>query len=137
MSGPATLTRIEDIIDASGVTPRVEALLPIGVRHRQLKVRTLLAGMMLTLDALHTTKKTARLITGPLNAHYTLILKGNQPLALQTAQRLLSGTDTEGATLRVYLERYEPDPARRSTYPASCRSLTARATVIRDAPNFC
>jgi predicted transposase YbfD/YdcC len=53
------------------------------------------AGMMLTLDALHTTKKTARLITGPLNAHYTLILKGNQPLALQAAQRLLSGTDTE------------------------------------------
>ena len=36
------------------------------------------AGMMLTLDALHTTKKTARLITGPLAAHYLLILKGNQ-----------------------------------------------------------
>jgi predicted transposase YbfD/YdcC len=53
------------------------------------------AGMMLTLDALHTTKKTARLITGPLNAHYTLILKGNQPLALQAAQALLSGKDTE------------------------------------------
>jgi predicted transposase YbfD/YdcC len=53
------------------------------------------AGMMLTLDALHTTKKTARLITGPLNAHYTLILKGNQPLAFQAAQALLSGTDTE------------------------------------------
>jgi predicted transposase YbfD/YdcC len=53
------------------------------------------AGMMLTLDALHTMKKTARLITGPLNAHYTLMLKGNQPLALQAAQRLLSGTDTE------------------------------------------
>ena len=53
------------------------------------------AGMMLTLDALHTTKKTARLITGPLQAHYTLILKGNQPLALQAAQALLSGTDTE------------------------------------------
>jgi hypothetical protein len=42
---------------------------------------------------LHTTKKTARLITGPLHAHYLLILKGNQPLALQAAQRLLSGTD--------------------------------------------
>jgi len=55
------------------------------------------AGMMLTLDALHTTKKTARLITGPLKAHYTLILKGNQPLALQAAQALLSGTDTEFA----------------------------------------
>jgi len=53
------------------------------------------AGMMLTLDALHTTKKTARLITGALHAHYTLILKGNQPLARQAAQALLSGTDTE------------------------------------------
>lgn len=53
------------------------------------------AGMMLTLDALHTSRKTARLITGLLNAHYTLILKGNQPLALQAAQALLSGTDTE------------------------------------------
>ena len=55
------------------------------------------AGMMLTLDALHTTRKTARLITGPLNAHYTLILKGNQPLTYQAAQALLSGTDTEFA----------------------------------------
>jgi predicted transposase YbfD/YdcC len=55
------------------------------------------AGMLLTLDALHTTKKTARLITGSLNAHYLLILKGNQPLALQAAQALLSGTDTEFA----------------------------------------
>jgi predicted transposase YbfD/YdcC len=56
-----------------------------------------MAGMLLTLDALHTTKKTARLITGPLNAHYLLILKGNQPLALQAAQALLSGTDAEFA----------------------------------------
>jgi predicted transposase YbfD/YdcC len=51
-------------------------------------------GMVFTLDALHTTKKTARLITGPLNAHYILILKANQPLALQAAQALLSGADT-------------------------------------------
>ena len=42
------LTRAEDIIDGSGVALRTEALLPIGARHRQLKVRTLLAGMMLT-----------------------------------------------------------------------------------------
>lgn len=55
------------------------------------------AGMLLSLDALHTTKKTARLITEQLEAHYLLILKGNQPLALQAAQRLLSGTDTEFA----------------------------------------
>ena len=42
------LARIEEIIDACGVAPPIEALLPIGVRHRQLRVRTLLAGMMLT-----------------------------------------------------------------------------------------
>jgi hypothetical protein len=42
------LSRIEEIIDASGVAPRVEVLLPAGVRHRQLRVRTLLAGMLLT-----------------------------------------------------------------------------------------
>jgi hypothetical protein len=47
VSAPA-LARIEQIIDASGVAPRIEALLPIGVRRRQLRVRTLLAGMMLT-----------------------------------------------------------------------------------------
>lgn len=48
MSTP--LAVIEDIIDASGVAPQIEVLLPIGVRHRQLTVRTLLAGMMLTAD---------------------------------------------------------------------------------------
>ena len=42
------LARLEEIIDACGVAPPIEALLPIGVRHRQLRVRTLLAGMMLT-----------------------------------------------------------------------------------------
>ena len=42
------LAAFEEIIDASGVAPRIEAMLPVGVRHRQLRVRTLLAGMMLT-----------------------------------------------------------------------------------------
>jgi len=42
------LAAFEEIIDASGVARRIEALLPIGVRRRQLRVRTLLAGMMLT-----------------------------------------------------------------------------------------
>jgi hypothetical protein len=39
---------LEGVIDASGVAPRIEAMLPVGVRARQLKVRTLLAGMCLT-----------------------------------------------------------------------------------------
>ena len=42
-------TRLEAIIEASGIAPRIEALLPAGVRHRQLRVRTLILGMMLTL----------------------------------------------------------------------------------------
>ena len=41
------LEAFEDIIEASGVAPRIEAMLPIGVRPRQLTVRTLLAGMCL------------------------------------------------------------------------------------------
>ncbi len=49
MTSPATLTRLENIIDTSGAAPRIEAMLPIGVRHRQLSVRTLLLGMQLTL----------------------------------------------------------------------------------------
>ena len=30
MSAPAALARLEEIIDASGIAPRVEAMLPIG-----------------------------------------------------------------------------------------------------------
>jgi hypothetical protein len=39
---------LEEITGASGVAPRAGALLPVGVRHRQLRIRTLLAGMMLS-----------------------------------------------------------------------------------------
>jgi hypothetical protein len=41
------LAVFEEIIDASGAAARIEAMLPIGVRPRQLSVRTLLAGMCL------------------------------------------------------------------------------------------
>ena len=43
------LAVLEDIVDTSWVAPRIEALLPAGVRHRQLRVRTLILGMQLTL----------------------------------------------------------------------------------------
>ena len=42
------LAVFEEIIDISGVAPRIEAMLPAGARRRQLSVRTLLAGMCLT-----------------------------------------------------------------------------------------
>ena len=41
------VTVFEEVIDASGVAPRIEAMLPMGVRSRQLAVRALLAGMCL------------------------------------------------------------------------------------------
>ena len=43
------LAAFEEIIDASGTAPRIEAMLPTGVRARQLLVRTLLLGMLLAL----------------------------------------------------------------------------------------
>jgi hypothetical protein len=44
-----SLPVLEEVIDASGVAPRIELLLPVGVRARQLLVRTLLPGMLLVL----------------------------------------------------------------------------------------
>jgi hypothetical protein len=41
------LAVLEQVIDTSGVAPRIEAMLPTGVRARQLSVRTMLAGMCL------------------------------------------------------------------------------------------
>ncbi|MFG2638727.1 ISAs1 family transposase [Streptomyces sp. NPDC048362] len=66
-----------------------------GEAARTLLTRLDLPGWVFTRDALHTTKKTARLITDELDAHYVLILKGNQPLARSAAQALLAGTDAE------------------------------------------
>jgi hypothetical protein len=48
VSTPVPLTRLEQITDLSRVAGPIEAMLPVGVRRRQLKVRTLLAGMLLT-----------------------------------------------------------------------------------------
>jgi hypothetical protein len=45
----APLAVIEDIIDASGIAPAIQALLPSAVRRRQLTARTLLTGMLLAL----------------------------------------------------------------------------------------
>ncbi|MFV2104990.1 hypothetical protein ACFHWY_28960, partial [Micromonospora sp. LOL_024] len=79
------------------------------------------AGMLLTLDALHTTKKTARLITGTLHAHYMLILKRNQPLALHAAQTLLSGSDTTFAdSTDIGSDRGHGRTERRTIRVAAC-----------------
>jgi predicted transposase YbfD/YdcC len=65
-----------------------------GAAARTLLPHLPIEGMVLTLDALHTTKTTARLIT-QMGGHYILIVKGNQPLTRAAAHALLSGPDAE------------------------------------------
>jgi hypothetical protein len=42
----ARLERLEAVVERAGIAPRIEAMLPVGVRPRQLSVRTLLVGML-------------------------------------------------------------------------------------------
>jgi integrase len=48
VNGQMPLAALEDITGRASVAARIEMLLPVGVRRRQLKVRTLLTGMLLT-----------------------------------------------------------------------------------------
>jgi DDE_Tnp_1-associated/Transposase DDE domain len=71
-----------------------------GKRGEGAAARALLTGlrapaMVWTLDALHTTKATARLITKDLHGHYVLIIKGNQPIARNAAAALLDGPNAD------------------------------------------
>jgi predicted transposase YbfD/YdcC len=68
-----------------------------GVAARDLLTGLNIPGMVWTLDALHTTKATARLITKDLHGHYVLIIKGNQPIARAAAAALLTGPDSQWA----------------------------------------
>jgi hypothetical protein len=59
---------LEEVIDRSGIAPRIELLLPIGVRARQLLVRTLLLGMLIVLAdhrSAHLTRVHHALVTLP------------------------------------------------------------------------
>lgn len=82
----ATVTGQRQVPDKRGEPTAARALLS-GLR----------PGTVFTMDAGHTSKKTARLVTQDLHSHYILMLKGNQPLALAAARALLSGTDAEFA----------------------------------------
>jgi hypothetical protein len=46
---PAALKRLEAIVDRAPIAARIEARLPVGMRPRQLSVRTLLLGMLIAL----------------------------------------------------------------------------------------
>jgi hypothetical protein len=49
VNGPAALATYEAIVDDSGIAPDLEARLTLGVRPRQLSVRTLLVGILVVL----------------------------------------------------------------------------------------
>ena len=87
------------------------------------------AGMVFTLDALHTNKKTARLITEDLHAHYVLTLKGNQPNALTAAHAALSGTNADWVQSRAV----EDDRGHGRTERRSIRTTPADDTVFPGA----
>lgn len=86
-------------------------------------------GMVFTLDALHTTKTTARLITDKLHAHYVLILKGNQPLARTAAQALLAGPDADW----VHTTAVEDDHGHGRTERRTIRTAPADDAVFPGA----
>lgn len=94
---------------------QVESKRGEGPAARALLAHLEMAGMVLTLDALHTTKTTARLITEQLGAHYVLILKGNQPLARAAAQALLSGPDADWTAATAIDDDHGHDRTERRT----------------------
>ena len=53
--------------------------------------------MVITADALHGQRETARMITEELGAHYVLFIKANQPSLLDAIMTRLNGTDAEFA----------------------------------------
>jgi predicted transposase YbfD/YdcC len=56
-----------------------------------------LQDMVITADALHGQRETARKIRENLGAHYLLFIKGNQPSLLQAIMSRLTGTDKQFA----------------------------------------
>jgi predicted transposase YbfD/YdcC len=105
-----------------------------GLAARELLTSLDVSGMVLTLDALHTTKKTARLITDELHAHYVLITKGNQPLARAAARALLAGPDADWVqTTHVDEDRGHSRTERRTirTAPADDTLFPGAAQAFR------
>ena len=85
-----------------------------------------LQGMVITADALHGQRETARMITEDLGAHYLLFIKANQPSLLNAIMTRLNGTDSEFAATTWTQEVFHP-PISRVVPPAHA----ARSEVCR------
>jgi predicted transposase YbfD/YdcC len=107
-----------------------------GVAARDLLTGLDVPGMVWTLDALHTTKATARMITKQLHGHYVLIIKGNQPIARVTTAALLAGPDSDWTATtsseddrghgRVERRTIRVAPADDSLFPGAAQAFRLR-----------
>ena len=118
------LAAFEQIIDASGVAPRIEAMLPIGVRSRQLKVRTLLAGMCLAQAdhrPAHLTRVHQALISLPEDDQWRLGVIADW----KTGPHLLTYRQTERTFGLVAgtLAKHEPDGLPSAALAGICDDL--------------
>lgn len=74
-----------------------------------------LAGMVVTADALHTQRETARHLVADRRAHYVLTVKGNQPKLFAACQRTLSGAVDDFAPEHVGFDRGHGRTEQRTT----------------------
>jgi hypothetical protein len=126
---------LETIIEASGIAPRVEALLPVGVRHRQLRVSTLIPGMMLALAdrrPAHLTGVHAALTTLPAGDQARLGVTedwkaGPHQLAYRQAERTLG-------LVTAALAKDKPDGTPSATFAAALDDLL-EASIPPDHKN--
>ncbi len=118
------LAAFEEIIDASGAAPRIEAMLPTGVRARQLSVRTLLLGMLLVLAdhrPAHLTRVHHALITLPEDDQARLGVLADWP----RGPHLLTYRQTEYTfgLVTAALGKDEPDGLPSAALAGICDSL--------------
>ncbi|MEU9890128.1 ISAs1 family transposase [Sphaerisporangium sp. NPDC051011] len=94
-------------------------------------------GMVITADALHTVRETARHLVEDAGAHYVLVLKGNQPaIAAPVMRHLLAGTDLDherAGTGHTETDRGHSRTERRAirTAPADGIDFPRAAQILR------
>ena len=74
-----------------------------------------LTGVVVTVDALHTQRETARHLVDDRGAHYVLTVKGNQPNLLAAVQQMLSGPAGDFAPDHVTFDRGHGRTEQRTT----------------------
>jgi hypothetical protein len=127
-----SLAALESIIDGSGIPARAEALLPAGVRHRQLHVRTLLLGMLLVLagrQPAHLTRVHAALTALPGHDQARLgVLQDRQAGPHQLTYRQVEYTFN---LLAGALSKDEPDGAPAAGLTRICDDLLEASIPAR------